>query len=89
MSRDIGLWVLALGGVLAAFGALRVYSIVFADADLDSAVENAYRAMFANAGQNCQAGSRLLVERAVSGEFLARLRRRVQVHWSRRRPQRR
>ncbi len=32
MSRDIGLWVLALGGVLAAFGALRVYSIVFADA---------------------------------------------------------
>lgn len=41
MNRDVSTWVLALGGVLAAFGALRVYSVVFADsaakADITSA----------------------------------------------------
>lgn len=31
MTRDISTWVLALGGILFAFGALRVYSVVFAD----------------------------------------------------------
>lgn len=31
MSRDVSVWVLAAGGILAAFGLLRVYSIYFAD----------------------------------------------------------
>ena len=31
MTRDYGLWILALGGALAAFGALRVYSVMFAE----------------------------------------------------------
>jgi hypothetical protein len=38
VSRDIGIWVLALGGVLAAFGALRVYSVMFADASAKAEV---------------------------------------------------
>lgn len=48
-------------------------SIVFADADLDSAVAWAVRAAFANAGQICLAGSRLLVESSIFDEFVDRL----------------
>ncbi|WP_406118374.1 aldehyde dehydrogenase family protein [Streptomyces sp. NBC_00989] len=48
-------------------------NIVFADADLDSAVPNAVRAVFGHSGQMCTAGSRLLVERTVVKEFLDRL----------------
>src|SRR5207245_8399772 len=36
--------------------------IVFADADLDAAVEGAYLGLFFNQGQCCCAGSRLYVE---------------------------
>ncbi len=39
--------------------------IVFADADLEQAIAGAAEAIFANAGQVCVAGSRLLVERSV------------------------
>lgn len=52
-------------------------NIVFADADLEQAVEQAYRAMFANAGQTCIAGSRLLIERSIAAEFSAQLRARI------------
>ncbi|MGW0836847.1 aldehyde dehydrogenase family protein [Streptomyces prunicolor] len=48
-------------------------NIVFADADLDSAVPNAVRAVFGHSGQMCTAGSRLLVERTIVKEFLDRL----------------
>ncbi|MFG2784193.1 aldehyde dehydrogenase family protein [Streptomyces prunicolor] len=48
-------------------------NIVFADADLDSAVPNAVRAVFGHSGQMCTAGSRLLVERGIVKEFLDRL----------------
>jgi aminomuconate-semialdehyde/2-hydroxymuconate-6-semialdehyde dehydrogenase len=48
-------------------------SIVFADADLDNAVEWSVRAAFSNAGQVCLAGSRLFVEAAVYDEFVERL----------------
>ena len=47
-------------------------NLVFADADLDTAVEWSIKAIFSNAGQVCLAGSRLYVERAVLDEFLAR-----------------
>jgi aminomuconate-semialdehyde/2-hydroxymuconate-6-semialdehyde dehydrogenase len=47
-------------------------NIVFADADLDNAVEWSVQAIFRNAGQVCLAGSRLYVERAVYEEFLSR-----------------
>jgi acyl-CoA reductase-like NAD-dependent aldehyde dehydrogenase len=40
-------------------------NLVFADADLDSAVQTAIQAFVFNTGQFCMAGSRLLVERPV------------------------
>ena len=45
--------------------------IVFADADLDAAVEKA-ALMYDDAGQVCLAGTRLIVEDSVRDEFLAR-----------------
>ncbi|BCB89499.1 aldehyde dehydrogenase [Phytohabitans suffuscus] len=47
-------------------------NLVFADADLDTAVSWSIRAIFANAGQVCLAGSRLYVQRPVYDEFLER-----------------
>jgi len=45
-------------------------SVVFADADLDACVAETPMAVFANAGQDCCARSRILVERASYGEFV-------------------
>ncbi|WP_454685383.1 aldehyde dehydrogenase family protein [Ancylobacter moscoviensis] len=53
--------------------------IALADCDLDAAVEGALWAIFANAGQICSAGSRLVVERAIHGAFLERLVARAQA----------
>lgn len=47
--------------------------IVFADADLDAAVHGAALGIFANSGQGCSAGSRLLVQQSIFDEFVARL----------------
>ena len=47
--------------------------IVFADADLESAVPGASMAVFANSGQICSAGTRLFVERRVYDEFVGRV----------------
>jgi aldehyde dehydrogenase (NAD+) len=47
--------------------------VVLADADLDAAVEGVMGAIFENAGQICSAGSRLIVERKVHAELVARL----------------
>src|SRR5207237_7365552 len=44
--------------------------IVFADADLESAVPGAGMAVFANSGQICSAGTRLFVERRVCDKFV-------------------
>ncbi len=48
-------------------------NIVFADADLDEALEGAFFGLFFNQGQCCCAGSRLFVEERVHDEFLARV----------------
>ena len=48
-------------------------NIVFDDADVDAAAGAAVVAAFANAGQNCAAGSRLLVHRAIHDRFVAAL----------------
>ncbi len=45
--------------------------VVFADADLDAAIEQAVN-QFDNAGQVCLAGTRLLVEDGIHDEFVAR-----------------
>ncbi len=54
-------------------------NIVFADADVAAAAASAPSAAFDNAGQDCCARSRILVERSVYDEFLGRLRESVQA----------
>jgi acyl-CoA reductase-like NAD-dependent aldehyde dehydrogenase len=51
--------------------------IVLADADLDLAVECAVNGAFFSTGQRCTASSRLIVERAVYDEFVARAQKRL------------
>ena len=48
-------------------------NIVFADADLDAAAMGATLGVLVNTGQQCVAGSRVLVQRPVYGEFVDRL----------------
>lgn len=48
-------------------------NIVFADANLESAVNGAISGIFAASGQTCVAGSRLLLQRTIHDEFVARL----------------
>lgn len=46
--------------------------IVFADADLDTAVSEAIKAKFATSGQDCLAANRIYVERAIYDDFCTR-----------------
>jgi aldehyde dehydrogenase (NAD+) len=48
-------------------------NVVFADADLDAAVEGAYFALFFNQGQCCCAGSRLFVEDKIHDQLVEKL----------------
>ena len=48
-------------------------NVVFADADLDAAVEGAYFGLFFNQGQCCCAGSRLFVEEKIHDAFVEKL----------------
>jgi aldehyde dehydrogenase (NAD+) len=48
-------------------------NVVFADADLDAAIEGAYFGLFFNQGQCCCAGSRLFVEEKVYDEFVDKI----------------
>lgn len=52
-------------------------TLVFADCDLDKAVEGAARAAFTNQGEICLCGSRILVERSIYAEFEEKLVARV------------
>lgn len=47
-------------------------NIVFADADLDRALDAALLAIFSNNGQQCLAGSRILLERSIADGFIER-----------------
>ena len=47
-------------------------NIVFADADLDKAIDGCHNALFFNQGQCCNAGSRLFVEEKCYDEFVAK-----------------
>ena len=51
--------------------------LVFADADLEAAVEGALAAKLRNIGEACTAANRFYVEESVAGEFAARLTARV------------
>jgi len=54
-------------------------NVVFADADLEAAAAAAPGAVFGNAGQDCCARSRILVERPALDEFMAALQPRVEA----------
>jgi betaine-aldehyde dehydrogenase len=73
-----------VGGRIAAAAAERIKrvtlelggksaNIVFADADIEAAAKAAPGAVFGNAGQDCCARSRILVEQSALDEFLATL----------------
>jgi succinate-semialdehyde dehydrogenase/glutarate-semialdehyde dehydrogenase len=51
--------------------------VVFADADVDAAVDGAMLAKMRNGGQACTAANRFLVHRAVAGAFSERLAQRM------------
>jgi len=51
--------------------------IIFADADLDAAVDAALNGVFFHAGQICSAGARLMVEAPIHDRFVAALRDRM------------
>jgi acyl-CoA reductase-like NAD-dependent aldehyde dehydrogenase len=54
-------------------------NVVFADADVEAAAQAAPWAVFDNAGQDCCARSRILVERSVVDEFLSHLKGAVEA----------
>ncbi|WP_213881336.1 aldehyde dehydrogenase [Pseudomonas sp. dw_358] len=53
-------------------------NIIFADADLDSAINGAVAGIYAASGQSCVAGSRLLVQEEIYETFVTRLIERAQ-----------
>lgn len=53
--------------------------IVFADADLARAVDEAVKAKFATTGQDCLGANRFLIERPVYAEFCARFAERIKA----------
>ncbi len=52
-------------------------NVIFADADLPAAIDNALTAIFLDSGQVCSAGSRLIVEESVHDEVVGELVRRA------------
>jgi acyl-CoA reductase-like NAD-dependent aldehyde dehydrogenase len=54
-------------------------NVVFADADLERAVASAPMAVFGNAGQDCCARSRILVQKSVFDEFLDKMKPAVEA----------
>ncbi|MCZ2404907.1 aldehyde dehydrogenase family protein [Paenarthrobacter sp. Z7-10] len=52
-------------------------NIVFADADRESAIDNALTAIFLHSGQVCSAGARLIVQDSIHDDFVAELARRA------------
>ena len=51
--------------------------IIFADADIDSAIDNAVTAAFLHSGQVCSAGTRLIVERSIHDRVVKEIVRRA------------
>ena len=54
-------------------------NIVFADANMEQALEGVVRAIIQNAGQTCSAGARLLIEEHIKDSFISRLAQRFQA----------
>jgi acyl-CoA reductase-like NAD-dependent aldehyde dehydrogenase len=74
-SKEIGQQIMrnaadTLKGVTLELGG-KSPNIVFADADFDAAVEGSCNGVFWNMGENCSAGTRVFVERAIYDDALA------------------
>jgi betaine-aldehyde dehydrogenase len=54
-------------------------NIVFADADMDAAIDNALTAVFLHSGQVCSAGARLIVEKSIHDKFVNEVARRADL----------
>ena len=54
-------------------------NIIFADADLEAAIDNALTAIFLDSGQVCSAGARLIVEESIHDEVMDELVRRAEL----------
>ena len=54
-------------------------NIVFADADMDAAIDNALTAVFLHSGQVCSAGARLIVEEKIHDQFVSEVARRADL----------
>jgi betaine-aldehyde dehydrogenase len=54
-------------------------NIIFADADLEAAIDNALTAVFLHSGQVCSAGARLLVEREIHDQVVNEIARRADL----------
>jgi betaine-aldehyde dehydrogenase len=54
-------------------------NIIFADADLDAAVDAALTGVFLHSGQVCSSGTRLLLHESIHDEFVAELVRRAEL----------
>jgi betaine-aldehyde dehydrogenase len=54
-------------------------NIVFADAHMDAAIDNALTAVFLHSGQVCSAGARLLVEKSIHDKFVNEVARRADL----------
>jgi acyl-CoA reductase-like NAD-dependent aldehyde dehydrogenase len=52
-------------------------NIIFADCDIDEAIDAAFWGIYANKGEVCSAGSRLLVEESIHDQFVEKLVRRA------------
>jgi len=53
-------------------------NVVYPDADIDTAVDSTMTGIFANAGQVCSAGSRLIIHEDIKAEFLDELTSRIE-----------
>lgn len=54
-------------------------NVIFADSDLEGAVEWAMIGIFFNQGQVCSAGSRLIIEKSMKEQFVKRLKERAEA----------
>ena len=54
-------------------------NVIFADADMDGAVEWAMIGIFFNQGQVCSAGSRIIIEKSIKDEFVKRLKKKAEA----------
>ncbi|HET9655994.1 MAG TPA: aldehyde dehydrogenase family protein [Kineosporiaceae bacterium] len=80
-SLAVGRWLMAAGAATVKRVALELGgknpNVVFADADLESALDMALTAVFLHSGQVCSAGARLVLEESIHDDFVAELARRA------------